>query len=172
MTETRSQIEAAPALWPAVSGVTGDALAVAWQRVEHFIAWRFAARVVTWRVDSDGADWQPPLRPVSAVTAKLWTGAAFETVTLDLAPDGWAMPCGQYEVTATVGAGPVPPAVAAAVQRLAAYMAAGSTLPAGARSYSANVGQLSETITADPAAAARALQNSGAADLLRNFRRP
>ncbi len=171
MIETISQTEAAPSAWPAVAGVTGDALAVAWARIEHYTARRFVARAVVWRVDSDGGDWCPPLSPVVTLTAKLWTGAAWEAVTLIPVPDGWTLPAGRYQIEATVGAGPVPAAVAAAVQRLAAYMAAETALPAGARSYSANVGQLSETITADPAAAALALQNSGAADLLRPYRR-
>ena len=171
MIETLSQTEAAPAAWPAVAGVTGDALAVAWQRIEHYTARRFVVRAVVWRVDSDGGDWCPPLAPVVTLTAKIWTGAAWEAVTLDPAPDGWALPAGRYQIEATVGAASVPEPVAEAVKRLADYLAAETALPAGARSYSANVGQLSETITADPAAAARALQNSGAADLLRPYRR-
>jgi hypothetical protein len=171
MAEILRQEEAAPALWPAVAGVTGDELAAAWQRIEHFIARRFSARSVTWIVQGPG-EFIPPLGPVDAMTAERWTGSAWEAVTLAEAPLGHDLPeVGPYRIEATVGAGPVPEAVATAVQRLAAYVAAEDGGPAGARSYSATVGQLSETIDRDPAHIAKALQNSGAADLLRKYRR-
>lgn len=171
MIEVLSQLEGTPETWPAIEGLTGDALATAWQRIEHYTAWRFAARSVVWRVDSSGGEWVAPLRPVSALSAAIWTGEAFEAVTLAPAPGGWRIPCGRYELTGTVGAGPVPEAVETAVARLAAYLAAEADGPAGVRSYSANVGQLSESWTRDAAHMGRAMQNSGAADLLRPYRR-
>lgn len=171
MIEVLSQIEAAPAAYPSIPGVSGIDPATIWQRIEHYTAYRFTARTVTWRVDSTGGEWTPPLRPASSVTAKRWTGAAFEAVTLAAAPDGWCLPCGRYEIEATVGAGPVPAAVSDAVARLAAYLAAEAEGPAGVRSYSANVGQLSESWTRSEAHLGRAMQNSGAADLLRPYRR-
>lgn len=171
MIETVAQFELEPVAYPAITGLTGDALATAWQRIERYIVHRFAVRNVTWLVESSGGDWVAPLRPVISLTAGIWTGDGYTPVTLATAPGGWCIPCGRFEIEATVGAGPVPASVAAAVKRLADYMAAQSPMPAGARSYSATGGQLSEAITADPAAAARALQNSGAADLLRQYRR-
>ena len=171
MIETIAQTEAAPASYPEIPGLTGEALATAWQRIEAYTAYRFAPRQVTWLVDSGGGEWLLPLRPATGITAGIWTGAEYEPVTLAPAPGGWLIPCGRFEITATVGAGPVPAAVATAVTRLAAYLAQESPLPAGMRSYSVNIGQLSETISGDPAMMARALQNSGAADLLRPYRR-
>lgn len=171
MIEVIAQFETPPESYPAVTGLTGDELATVWQRIEHYTAHRFSARTVVWIVESCGGEWTPPLRPVSALTARLWTGDGYAVVTLATAPGGWKLPAGRYEIEATVGAGPVPASVATAAKRLAEYLAEPSALPAGLRSYSANVGQVSETVSGDPARAARALQNSGAADLLRPYRR-
>jgi len=171
MIEILSQNEATPASWPAVEGVTGAELATAWQRIEHYTAHRWAERQVIWTVRGPG-EWQPPLKPVVSLTAEIWDGSAYVAATLDPAPLGHELTLeGPYKVTATVGAGPVPEPVTAAVQRLAAYLAAEDAAPGGARSYSADAGQLSESITRDPAHLGRALQNSGAADLLRAYRR-
>lgn len=171
MIETIAQFETPPEAYPAITGLTGDALATAWQRIEAYTAYRFSPRLVTWLVDSSGGEWVVPLRPATGITAGIWSGDGYVPVTLAPAPGGWCIPCGRFEVKATVGAAPVPAAVATAVKRLADYMAEELPLPAGLRSYSANVGQLSEAVTGDPARAARALQNSGAADLLRLYRR-
>lgn len=171
MTETLSQHEEAPASYPSVAGLTGDDLAAAWQRIEHYTAWRWSERTVTWTVRGPG-EWQPPLRPVSGLSAEIWQGGAWVSATLSAAPLGHELTLeGPYRITATVGAGPVPETVAAAVERLGAYLAAEADTPGGARSWSANVGQLSETIERDPAHLGRAMQNSGAADLLRPYRR-
>lgn len=166
---TARQEEADPAGYAAVAGVTGTALATAWQRIEHYIAWRFTPREVVWRVLSDGGEWLAPLAPVVSLVASVGGETPYEPERGPMG--GWMLPSGIVTATASVGAGPVPAAVAEAVKRLADYMAADSVLPAGARSYSANVGQLSETISADAAHAGRAMQNSGAADLLRKYRK-
>lgn len=172
MIEITAQSEAPPATYPAVIGVSGDALDTAWQRIEHYVSWRFSARLVVWRVDSSGGEWSPPLRPVSGdLAAGVWNGAGFVPVTLAPAPGGFRIPPGRYEITAVVGAGPVPVCVEMAVKRLADYLAAKSALPAGLRSYSVSAGEVSVTASGDPATLARALQNSGAADLLRPYRR-
>lgn len=171
MIEVIAQFEFPPAAYPAIEGVTGDALAVAWQRIEAYTAHRFAARQVMWMIESTDADWTPPLRPVVSLTAGIWSGDGYAPVTLALAPGGWHLPCGRLEITATVGAGPVPAVVAQAVKRLADYLSAATGQPPGARSWSQSIGELSESGSADPAAQARAIQNSGAADLLRPYRR-
>lgn len=172
MIETISQAEAVPEAYPAIDGVTGDALAVAWQRIEAYTAFRFSARSVVWTVEGHG-DWCPPLAPLEITAEDIWQGGAWQPATVFASPHGGyrITQAGTYRFTGTLGAAPVPAAVAAAVKRLADYMAEESLLPAGMRSYSANVGQLSETVSGDPARAARALQNSGAADLLRPYRR-
>lgn len=171
MIEVIAQFELEPASWPAITGITGDPLKVAWQRVESHIARRFAERTVTWLLESAGGEWAPPLQPVQSLTAKRWDGSGYDTVTLASAPGGYRVLAGRYEITAQVGDGPVPAAVAEAVKRLAEYYATHSGLPAGLRTYSAQAGQLSERPSGDANAAGKALQYSGAADLLRRYRR-
>jgi hypothetical protein len=155
-----------------VPGVTGDELATAWQRIEHYTAHRWTARTVTWIAEGPG-EWRPPLAPATLTSVEVWADDDWTETTPGASPFGGYVfdAVGPYRITATVGAGPVPEAVQAAVQRLATYLASEADTPAGARSYSANVGQLSETITRDAAHMGRAMQNSGAADLLRPYRR-
>lgn len=167
------QAEGQPVAWPVVVGVSDDLLPTVWQRVEHYISRRFAPRPCVWTLTTSGGEWKPPLGPVATggITWSVWRHGDWEPATVARGPYGFCLPCGTVMLECTVGAAPVPAAVAEAVRRLAAYMGAEDDMPAGARSYSANVGQLSESITRDPAHMARALQNSGAADLLRPYRR-
>lgn len=172
MIEILSQQEAEPEAYPVIGGVVSPAVeAAAWQRIEHYTAVRFVERAVVWTVRGPG-DWLPPLRPVADLSAEIWDGAEWLATTLDPAPLGYSLAReGPYRITATVGAGPVPDAVNLAAERLAAYLATENPAPVGARSYSAEVGQLSESITFEAGHAGRALINSGAADLLRPYRR-
>lgn len=169
-----TQWESEPESWPAVEGVTGDILAICWKRVEHFIARRFVPRQVVWTMTTSGGDWQPPLGRIYEADAFVWANGDWESATIKRAPGGYVLPCGNVQINCTVGqpGASIPASVKEAVKRLAAYLTAEPVMPAGARSYSANVGQLSESISADPAGQAKALQNSGAADLLRSYRRP
>lgn len=169
-----TQFEAAPAEYPAVDGVTGDLLATCWQRIEHFISRRWGVRSVVWTLTSDGGEWKPPLGPLIAVSeAFRWCDGAWQPCTIKRGPFGLLLPPGHIQIDASVGTVSLtlPASVEKAVERLASYLEAESAVPAGARSYRATVGQLSESISADPAQAAKALQNSGAADLLRPYRR-
>ncbi|MDO5613628.1 MAG: hypothetical protein Q4G14_10370 [Paracoccus sp. (in: a-proteobacteria)] len=175
MIETLTQFESQPEgnndPWPALEGLFQHESEVAWQRVEHYTAWRFVPRNVCWLLDSQGGEWHPPLRPYRDLTARRWTGDGYETVQLARAPGGWRIPAGRYEISAVVGDGIAPAIVCRAVQRLAEYLRDAGQQPAGVRSYSINAGQLSESLTLHPNAEARAMQASGAADLLRGFRR-
>lgn len=169
MNLTLRQIEGVPASYPAVEGVTGDDLAVAWQRVEHYIKLRYSAREVVWIVQGDtGSVWYPPLGPVTAIEGEIMDGAVVFTPTP--CGIGWRLPNCLVKLTATVGDSTVPPVVKAAVKRLAAYYAAEVSAPGGARSYSLSVGDMSESVTLSPERMAKALQESGAADLLRAYR--
>ncbi|WP_417809974.1 hypothetical protein [Thioclava sp.] len=178
--------EAEPAAYPAPPDDLSTAAAaldpaLVWQRIEAFIRYRWAERQVVWLVNGSGyrsgagAVWTPTLCPVSSMAREVW----------DYEAEGWVAspyrktPTGmllahkcQYRITATVGNTDAPPAaVLEAYRRLAEYMAATSPAPAGARSYSIDVGQISENIRLDPNHMARAIHNSGAADLLRPYRR-
>ncbi|MCL6251111.1 hypothetical protein M3P36_08660 [Altererythrobacter sp. KTW20L] len=169
-----TQAEAPPAAYAPVDGVTGDLLATCWQRIEHYIAQRFGSREVVWTLVSCGGEWQPPLGPVTDISdAFRWQYGAWQSATIESGPFGLLLPAGHVQIAASVGteALDLPASVEKAVQRLAAYLEAESAVPVGARSYRASVGQLSESISADPAHAAKALQNSGAADLLRSYRK-
>lgn len=161
------QAEAIPESYPDVDGVTGDALAIAWQRVEHFIAWRYSPREVVWRVEADGCEWQAPLAPVVSLTVQNGDETPYEPESGPLG--GWMLPCGIVTVTATVGAGPAPAAVLEAVKRYAGFIASVAQLPAGITRIGS--GALSLSYRADQVNSAMALVNSGAADLLRAYRR-
>lgn len=170
MSLTLKQTEAVPETYPAVEGVTGDALAIAWQRAEHYIAWRFCEREVIWRVQSDGCEWQAPLAPVTALTVQVEGGEAYEPETGPMG--GWELPCGAVTVTATVGGGPAPAAVLEAVRRYAAFMAqlnAANVPPLGVTRVDS--GDLGLSFRVEERNPAMAMIKSGAADLLRAYRR-
>lgn len=161
------QVESLPESYPAVDGVAEGGLAFAWQRIEHYIAHRFAPRQVVWRIDADAGEWCPPLGPVVTISAQQADGEPFEPEAG--AMGGYVLPCGQTTVTATVGAGPVPAVVSEAVRRLAKYLAFESGLPPGVTRFSS--GAFNASIRREDITPAMAMQNSGAADLLRTYRR-
>ncbi|WP_022684591.1 hypothetical protein [Sphingobium bisphenolivorans] len=163
------QTEGAPEAYPEVEGVTGDDLAVAWMRVEHYTKVRFTAREVEWIVQGEtGCVWYPPLGPVLSIEGEIMeSGVTFSPTPCSI---GYHLPNGVVKLTASVGAGPVPQIVTIAVKRLAAYFAAEVSAPAGVRSHSLSVGDMSESTSFSPDRIARAMQESGAADLLRAYR--
>ena len=177
MAETIKQTEAIPSSYPAVpSGLSTAAAALdsamIWQRIESYTAFRWADRQVVWTVEGEG-DWCPPLTPATVTAVEVWEALAWTATTPPASPyGGYDFPGeGPYRVTADVGDGTAPAAVNEAFRRLAEYMAEGEKHP-GASSFSTSIGgaiDISETRNA--AWMARALQNSGAADLLRPYRR-
>lgn len=182
MAETITQIEAVPSAYPdPPTGLTTDAAAldasVIWARIEGYIAHRFAARSVVWIVEGEG-DWTPPLIPATIGLAEKWEGDAWVTVTLPEGPYGSCLPSdGPYRITASVGGGDLPAPVSEAFRRLAEYSVDANesnmlTGRPGASGHTGNLGEgLSESIDRNPAWVAKAMQWSGAADLLRNYRR-
>ncbi|MEY8827670.1 hypothetical protein AB9K34_04505 [Sedimentitalea sp. XS_ASV28] len=174
MADLLQEIEAIPTSYPNVqSGLTARDAAVAWQRIEAYTRTRYTAREVVWTFEGrEGEGWTPPLSPVTAHMAEKWEGGAWVSVTLADGPVGLCLPSdGVFRVTAQVGDGNQPAAVSEAFRRLAEYMA-DDTDRAGVSSYSVNMGgAIQESYQRSAAHAARALQNSGAADLLRPYRR-
>ena len=141
--------------------------------VESYTAHRFTEREVIWTVTGPGC-FEPDLTPATITASEIWDGVAWQSVTLDASfLGGVVLGCGgPYRVTADVGGGDVPAAVIEAYRRLAEYLAADRGGVSGASSYSVNIGgDLSERFRRNPSHVAKALQNSGAADLLRNYRR-
>ena len=146
-----------------------------WQRVEAYTAWRFAPRVVTWIVEGPG-HWKPNLAPAVVSAVEIWDtmANAMVTSTLNASPyGGYDLPaCGPYRLTATVGDitdRTVPLDFAEAVRRLTTYLAA-KPGTAGVRSESIDAGSISISRTRSESWMASALQNSGAADLLRSYK--
>lgn len=185
MSTTIKQVESPPEAYPEIGSppfVTLSAAAseldpaMLWARIESHIAHRFTPRDVVWIVEGPG-EWTPPLTPAAVDTIEVWRGESW-VETLDVAGSpcgGFTLPGdGPYRVTATVGDGSpfpeVPAIVWEAFRRLAEY-AAQRAGKAGARSESVSAGTVTLSHSRHEAWLGRAMQNSGAADLLRTFRR-
>jgi hypothetical protein len=181
MVTTTKQIEGVPASYPAApSGLSTAAAALSnemiWQRIEGWIAYRFSSRTIQWVVEGPG-EWTTPLAPATITTVESWSDRAnvWETPTpvLDPSPLGgyWLACSGPYRFTGTVGGGTVPETVKEAYRRLAEYLAS-SAGKSGATTYRSEViGVGTEEITRSQSWMAKALHNSGAADLLRPYRK-
>lgn len=177
MVETVRQTEGLPTLYPdAPEGLSTAAAALEadfiWQRIEAYVAHRWTERTVEWIVEGCG-EWQAPLTPATIATVETWRADAWETVTLSpSALGGYVLPGGTYRFTGTVGddEAEVPAAVLEAFRRLAEYMAGKAGKP-GAVSESVSAGSVSISTRRSASWIAEAMQNSGAADLLRNYRR-
>lgn len=180
MAVTIKQTETAPDAYPAApAGLSAAAtaiLAAVWQRIEAYVAFRATVRDVSWIVEGCG-EWVPPLKPATISTVEIWEADAWTAVTLPPSPlGGYVLPGeGPYRFTGTAGdddAG-VPADLAEAARRLSEYMAAVPDLEhAGARTVSETVPDVATlSIERSPAWMAQALINSGAADLLRQYRR-
>ncbi|MGJ8586980.1 MAG: hypothetical protein ACSHXW_02405 [Yoonia sp.] len=147
---------------------------VLWARIEAYISHRFTVRPVVWLVEASAGDqWTPPLGPVVSWTAERWWDEWTE-VDLMQGPLGLHLPSnGTFRITAQVGIDDIPAPVAEAFRRLAEYLAGGrSTVDEpGASDFSFKMDQLEWSVQRNPAHIARAMQNSGAADLLRPYRR-
>lgn len=172
MSTTIDQVEGAPTSYPTTSPTVAAAV---WARLESYIAYRFTPRAVVWTVEGPG-EWVPPLAPVVVSKIEIWTDGAWSDITAN-APaatplGGYCLPgCGPYRFTASVGDGMTLPAIVAeAAQRLSAYMAAKPGTP-GVRSERIEAGSISISRSRSESWMAAAIQNSGAADLLRAYRR-
>jgi len=169
-------IEAIPTAYPdAPAGLSDDAALLdadmVWARIEAYTAHRYSARAVVWTVEG-GGDWTPPLAPVNTITAEIWDGTAWQEAFPAASPyDGYTLACdGPYRFTADVGGGDVPAPVTEAFIRLAEYMA-DDPGRVGSSSFTDAIGPLNEAVTRTPTWLARAMQYSGAGDLLRPYRR-
>lgn len=175
---TIKQTEGDPASYPTTpSGLSTAAAALdpimIWQRIEAYIAWRFTSRPIEWVVEGC-SEWRAPLAPATIATVEVWQATnAWTTATLDPSPTGGYMLPGDgpYRFTGTVGAGTVPAAVQEAFRRLAEYMAASKRGSPGTTRERVTAGSVMVDKYRSASWAAEAMANSGAGDLLRNYRR-
>jgi hypothetical protein len=178
MAITIKQVEAIPEIYPdAPLGMNAAATALdpalIWQRIEGYTAWRWSQRAVEWIVEG-GGQWEPPLSPATITKAEIWRGGAWEELTLPAAPLGGFLLTGHgpYRFTGTVGEddAEVPVSVKEAYRRLAEYSSQ-SKGKVGARVERIGAGSISLSHHRHEAWMARAMENSGAGDLLRKWRR-
>lgn len=175
------QEEAEPASYPSYPG-SPDILsaaaaaidpAVVWERLEQYIAHRYSARDVVWIVEGPG-EFVPPLALATIDEIAVWSCGAgeYEAVTLQPSPMGgcYLPASGPYRFEASVAAAEIPAPIWEAYRRLAEYMAAKPGKP-GATSERVTAGSVSVSHSRSQSWIANALQNSGAADLLRPYRR-
>lgn len=181
--EILKQMESAPDSYPTVEGLSDEAADLdtdaIWQRIETYTAYRFVERDVVWTIEGvEDEAVTLPLTPVVSQSVEKWEGGAWVAVTLPDGPLGHVLPSdGVFRVTAQVGAEPVPPAVSEAFRRLAEYsvdMGKDSMLTGhpSHTDHTAEIGSsVRESYSRYATWAARAIQLSGAADLLRPYRR-
>lgn len=176
MAVTIKQTEGQPASYPAApAGLSTAAAALdpamIWQRIEAYIAHRWSVRDVTWIVEGSG-EWTAPLAPATIATVEVWQDDQWQAI--DPRPSafgGYVLDgCGPYRFTGTADGGTLPAAVSEAFRRLAEYMAA-KPGKAGATSESVAAGSITLTHRRSASWIAEAMQNSGAGDLLRPYRR-
>lgn len=158
-----------PYPWSTEAALIGTAKI--WPRIESWTAYRWQERAVVWIVEGPG-DWVPRLSPAAVNTTEVWESDAWQAATLSPSALGGYVLDGEgpYRFTATVGdTGTPPAAVQEAARRLAEYFAAAS----GEELRTAAAGSLSDLgfrMERTPNWLARAMQYSGAADLLRPWR--
>jgi hypothetical protein len=180
MTATLRIEEGTPEAWPDppddLSAAAGAiAPAVVWRRIESWIAWRWGERPCTFTVEGCGGSWRAPLAPFTAETIEEWAGDASASVALAPGPLGVNLgSASHYRFAGMLGCAETPPEdVAEAFRRLAEYAAGRSADRrwSGASSFSAEIEGLRFSVDRAPSWLARAIHNSGAADLLRPYRR-
>lgn len=180
MPELLRMQEATPSAYPdAPSGLSAAAQALngdmIWARLESYIAWRWSPREVIWTVQGPGC-WAPTLHPVTISTVEKFVDAAWQSTTLDAEWNGGYFLSGEviYRFTGEAGGqspAVVPAEVEEAFKRLAEYFAE-PTDRSGASRYEVSInGGISESYERSAKWVAQALQLSGAADLLRRYRR-
>lgn len=178
MAVTLKEDESAPAAWPTVTPYLRAAQldpyepdvsnAAVWQRIEAWISTRWPAREVVYTVEGTGY-WKARLRPFTVAKVEVWVDVGW----IEAAPH--PDPFGDlnltedrpYRITGTAGDDSTPPdVVQEAWRRLHSYMVgnASATLDGLSR-------HSSDTHEATRGYGAKAMQLSGAADLLRPYRR-
>ena len=180
MATTIRVTESAPSAYPEVERLP-DAISAAdpaavWQRIEAYIAWRWNTRPAIFTVEGPG-EWTPPLQPAAITRVDLWIDDAWVQVSPRPTPLGGIFldQVAVYRIEATVGEDAPPPgAVKEAFRRLLTFSSGVLAFEgiSGAVTSRSEKGLVSErSVELTSGWAAKALQLSGAADLLRPWRR-
>ena len=167
-------IEGTPASRPALSLLDIQvAPAVVWSRIEEWIAYRWGVRDCSFIVEGGCGAWRAPLTPFTVATVDVWHDD-WQPVTLTPHPLGGLVigDSEAYRLTGTAGSATPPPAeVVEAARRLQAFWAAAAGEDKGSTQESRTEGDLTANVTRSRDWLARAIHSSGAADLLRKYRR-
>ena len=145
---------------------------VAWLRIEDYISCRWGARPVEWIVQGPGL-FTPHLRPTSITKVEQYGGEdQWIVVNLRKTAMGVELEDAEYRITGVAGKDEdVPDDVLEAYTRLTEYVA---NLAAdgyvGATSYTESVPGASVSVHRSAQVIARALEFSGAADILKGYR--
>jgi hypothetical protein len=176
MIEVLDYLEEVTAYPKTPTGLSAAAQALApevvWDRIYSWIAWRWGTTLAEWKCcGGEGDEFILPLTPATVTNAAYWNPAEQDWigVTFALSPRGIELPSSTtWRISAICGGEEdAPEAVQEAYRRLAEYMVSGQEGPAFASSITS--GELS--IRMRPDHVGRALQYSGAADLLRPYRK-
>jgi len=173
MIELLDQRESVSSYPATPSGLSAAAAALApgvvWDRLFAWISWRWGTTLASYTLSGCG-EFVVPLSPATVTQVSRYSDEERDwiSITPQNGPRGVELPVhGVWRIICTAGGDdPVPPAVQEAYRRLAEYLAQTSQHPAGVSSMGS--GELNVRFRADYAA--RALQLSGAADLLRPYR--
>lgn len=142
---------------------------VVWDRLERYTRQRWTPRNVVWQVSVAGRKeaFEPRLQPAVFASARVWdeTSHQWESATPIRAPWGVMLECGDWQLTFVVGVDAPPLRALEAYRRLAEYWA---EVQGNASLASVKDGDYAASFNAN--AIGRALQLSGAADLLRPYR--
>ena len=148
---------------------------VIWDRLEQFTNFKIGERSVKYRVwvKQRQPYWHPAERPFLITRIQTAVPSLEDYVDKAVTPreDGSVRLESASLVTVTVGATTAPALFNEAYKRLAEYWAIPSIGPEGVTRYSLSIGpDIAESVSKAATHTARAMVNSGAADLLRKYR--
>lgn len=177
MAATLKITENTPETYPAIElpfeAPNDEFVPALWRRIESYIRHRWGERDVVFIVEGPG-DWTPPMEPATIETVESWRADAWETATLSPSPlGGYVLDgAGPYRFTGAAGSDETPPGdVQEAFRRLAQFFVSVTTAaPAAGLATAFTIDELRVELSS-PNAAARAIQHSGAGDLLRRYRK-
>lgn len=146
----------------APADVTGSIPEVIWERLESYVTTRWSTAEIQFVVCSPCRDrWRPPYYPWLVQSVDGDPAEVNDFGEVELQP-------GRHKVVCQIGGQPVTPGVQEAYRRLAAYYANPDNRTGYSR-YSVNLG--GEITESWSRRSGDALANSGAADLLRKYRK-